>query len=595
MIDELTLHMEKIPILGDLVKVLKALLDTDGDGHLEFDDLFRLLSGQGILSFLLGPDGLIGSWLLPRIGLGQLTNAPLNMAADGGFDYLPAADGSPAAPGRWFRDPAVGRTKPGAATFIGNGTGNDVTDVPFVVEPGKDLDVEAYVSQSAAAGSGALMRLVMRHYQGGLEVGSSVIASTSGGWAGWKRLGGSWTVPAGVTLAAPSVEVLSALTGGQVWADDVTCSKPGLIPQEWVSELQAMWAKVLAAFGITGLDGLPGLDLLANAWKNLVSLLSISNLTELLTNPGSFDGSAIIQRFIEFVLWPFNMLGKIVGGKLLDAQAPQSMLDIIDRIWNGWANLGDMLDFDRPGGDVLDSISGILGVGLKAQTGVASAEARLRALESAGNTITDDFQRSSSSSLGGAWSAFSSAGAGSGSVGTDGSGNAVWKPSGTGNRTLVYRNSSSVTTDSAVVRAVLASSPPQTWPDDAYSYVCLSVASSEVSYVRLRIGGADLVLQAVVTGTVTNLGTVSMACKAGDTIEIQRGLTGGTSLHSYSVRVNGVEVLAVTDGGATAKSGSGFRGLGIGMETSARATIWPPFLTQWQPAGFAIVSLSEVL
>ncbi|MGV7904107.1 hypothetical protein PJN93_30310, partial [Mycobacterium kansasii] len=44
--------MEEIPILGDLVKVLKELLDTNGNGHLELEDLLGLLTGRGILDGL---------------------------------------------------------------------------------------------------------------------------------------------------------------------------------------------------------------------------------------------------------------------------------------------------------------------------------------------------------------------------------------------------------------------------------------------------------------------------------------------------------------------------------------------------------------
>lgn len=265
---------------------------------------------------------------------------------------------------------------------------------------------------------------------------------------------------------------------------------------------------------------------------------------------------------------------------------------VIDRIFNGWANLGELIDFDNPLGSVIDAIAGLLGISLGAQSNVSAVEARVRALESAGNTIMDDFARGSDTSLGSNYTV-RSFGGGAGSIGTDGRGNAVWRPSGFGNRTqMARRNDATLGVDGFLYRAVFASNPQSYLFDDAYTYLLARVNATGTSYLRLRLGYGTALLQAVVSDSVTNIGSsVSIPTNmAGRVLEWQGGRSGNTELRSFRVTLDGNQIINATDSGAVSALGSNNRGVGLGMETGNRLVFF-----QNIPAALAFYSVSEVL
>lgn len=509
--------------------------------------------------------GLIPSWLLPPTNIGRLTGDLPTLVPDGSFDAVPQGD--PA--GRWFRDATVGRTNPGALAIVGTGAADDIVPQPVGVAPGQKYRPSAWVSWTGGSGSAGSLQLTVIEFQAGVAINTVVIGSkTPSGTSGWVEIAADYTVPSGVDQAAVVPAVTAGFTGGTAYFDDVTGPSTGNIQIPWVQDLAGSLNGILRMFGLGALADLIGIT----------------------------DPSSVWTQIISAILWPLNMLGKVVDGKLIDLQAPQIVQDTIDGVWNGFANLGQYLDTGLVRSVVPDSIAGLLGMNLNNSSAIASAEAAIRALQSAGNTLTDDFARGSASTLGANYNTLTSTGGGAGSVGTDGNGNAAWKPSGSGNRTMIYRYTpAQITTDSGVLRCMLSSTPPVTSPDDAYTYVCGWVHSTAETYVRLRIGPSTVTLQAVVAGTVYTLKTWSVSLKSGDTVELQRGQTGNTQLHRYILRVNNAQIDNFTDATSRAVSGSGVRGMGVGMETSLRVTILSPFFTQWQPAGLAIVTLSEVL
>ena len=108
---------------------------------------------------------------------------------------------------------------------------------------------------------------------------------------------------------------------------------------------------------------------------------------------------------------------------------------------------------------VLDSIFGVFATGLDASTQASALSVRIRALESASNTISIDFTGASSSSLDGDW-AKSFSGGGGGAMGLDGKGSCVWKPSGAGSRIEIARyTAAALTVDNGAIETILSSSP----------------------------------------------------------------------------------------------------------------------------------------
>lgn len=270
-------------------------------------------------------------------------------------------------------------------------------------------------------------------------------------------------------------------------------------------------------------------------------------------------------------------------GNLLD-----NIQGIIDRIINAFQNFGEFIDNNLPIGGVLDTIFGLLDGILGNSSRTAAHDARIRALESAANTITLDFNGSSSSDPGPGFTVTSSGG-GSGSMGLNGKGALVWKPSGAGNRTQIARyTTSALSTNNCVLHWVLASSPQSYIFDDGYTYVCARM-NGVTSYVRVRSGYDSVRLQAVVSGSVTNIGgSWSGSPKAGDEFEWHIGDPGGANSRHHVLKRNGVTILDFTE--TTSVVGASNLHIGCGMETGNRLVI-----TQNIPAGLSVLTAAEVL
>lgn len=265
---------------------------------------------------------------------------------------------------------------------------------------------------------------------------------------------------------------------------------------------------------------------------------------------------------------------------------------IIDRIFNGWANLGELIDLDRTVDDVLDAITGLLGIGLGAKADTAAVEARVRALETSASTILDDFARGASSSLGSNYTVRNVSGGGAGSVGLDGSGNCVWVPSGAGNRTqYARRNDMLVPSYGFIYRMVMSSNPQSYIFDDAFTYFLARMNTTASTLVRLRLGWGTATVQAVVSDAVTNLSspvTITSAM-AGKTLEWTGGDPGNTNLRHFVVKLDNEPIIDVTDGAAVSAVGDAFRSVGIGMETGNRLVFF-----QNIPSGCAFYSVAEM-
>lgn len=273
-------------------------------------------------------------------------------------------------------------------------------------------------------------------------------------------------------------------------------------------------------------------------------------------------------------------------------QKAERILGIIDRIFNGWANLGQMIDSDNPVESVLDAITGLLGIGLNAQSNVSSVEARVRALESSASTIVEDFARASASSLGSNYTVRNVSGGGGGSIGLDGRGNGVWIPSGAGNRTqYARRNDMTVPSNGFVFRMVISSNPQSYIFDDAYTYFLARMNETASTLVRLRLGFGTAQLQAVVSDAVTNLGSAASitTSMAGKTLEWQGGDAGNTNLRHFTVKLDNAPIIDVTDVGNVSAVGDAFRSVGVGMETGNRLVFF-----QNIPCGCAFYSVSEM-
>lgn len=278
-------NVEKIPILGDLVKVLKELLDTNGNGHLELEDLLGLLTGRGILDGLaalfggnnglpfgdifaglqqmfggLTPGGkfdaaeLIGDLPMTIVNtlrglisavfdLGLLRITP-NMIFGGNSDNLLLASDFKAAESMvvgdgWFWDGVEGRTAPGSAKATASGNRLVQLSNLVRVEEGQKVDVAGWVKWSGVSASGDAFRVECQCYNGASTAASlpvGVISSPAAS-GGWQQINGQVTVPASVDGVRVRIAVEAAVTAGSVWWDDVTAVRVGTMPQNFITNL----------------------------------------------------------------------------------------------------------------------------------------------------------------------------------------------------------------------------------------------------------------------------------------------------------------------------------------------------------------------
>lgn len=275
---------------------------------------------------------------------------------------------------------------------------------------------------------------------------------------------------------------------------------------------------------------------------------------------------------------------------------------LIDGITGVWTGITDTVG--KAWTDAVEAISGIFGRANSAKLSADNANIgveKLRAQLSGGGW--DEFDYESANTLPSSLYEVSSSGPGAGYYGPQGTGYLEWKPSGGNTREIVYRRTdTSLSEDNGVVTVVWAWTPykvllgPQT-----YGYICgrMSLVSNN-TYVRARIGFDKAAIDAVVSGTATQIGsTANITTSNGDVFELWMGDTtpGDEHPRRFKLKQNGVTVLTVEDGapdgtGSVSEMGSGYRQCGIGCKVENYLVFFQnpaPTLAGWtwalQPTG----------
>lgn len=490
---------------------------------------------------------MLRSWV-PLVDLGSIGRFAPNLVLEN--DFSAAATIESGLKFTWDSSDGVGSPL-GCARIELDGTSNVlVGKTPIPVVKGQKLDVSVRVKRESVSASGPAVFLELLTFEGQTQKSVELLASLNpSGSAPFTVLTGErWTTPDGVDSVIPRLRTSEAGTAGVVKFDKVTVQKVQLLDMDFTENLRKRWENSAALMGVvdTDLDG--DVDF-TDVWNTLWS-----------------------------------------GGLKPLGWIPNVSQNTIDRIINAFDNLGALVDTNLGVEGVLDALFGIFNTGLTANNRVSAFEARLRSIESAANTILDGFDGAAAGNLGANWTVVQTSGGGGGSVGRDGKGNAVWRPSGAGNRTQILRYSgSALTVDCGFLQVQLSSTPQSYIFDDAYTYFCWRMNAAGDTYQRLRLGYDEIRLQKVVSGTVSNIGPAwSGSPKGGNVIDIAFGDPGGVNLGHLVVRRNEVTVLDVTDGSPV--TGSLYRSVGVGMETGNRLVI-----TQNIPAGLGVFMAAEVL
>lgn len=261
-----------------LALALEGIPDGGGGTGLEslFADLYEMLTGTGIdpigaLSklaefFKLELGGPIDLVRLPLLPLAHIRNIVTELLGDSFFDNpLTLAN---VADWDWFSGDSAG-TKPGVAQTVADGLTHTIYSDPVPVALGDSLNLLAKVKWLNLTTSGANpLRMFVSFYDeddtmigAPQQVGQIGSAGSSLGFATMSA--SEVAVPVGAAYAIQELTVTPAATGGTVRFGQGSVTKAGLLPQGYVSGLQAAitslwggitariqeWADLLDVFG----------------------------------------------------------------------------------------------------------------------------------------------------------------------------------------------------------------------------------------------------------------------------------------------------------------------------------------------------------
>jgi len=283
------------------------------------------------------------------------------------------------------------------------------------------------------------------------------------------------------------------------------------------------------------------------------------NLVQTLNDKTGIDLTGVV----EFMDW----LSDQVGLAMADFGAQwQALLDGIINVWlDTTESIGAFVE------NVIDTFNEAFGVvkGNVLTTANASI-ATYSSLATAAGGDYDEFDYSVAAALPGGTYAQITAGGGAGTYGPNGNGHLVWKIAGFSGRTVVYRRSdTTLGQDNGVVTSVWLTKIKNPLGADTYGYLCGRMANDgSNTYIRASIDNNQARIEAVVSGTVTQIGaTVNLTPSAGDVFRFYYGATSHS--RRFWLRQGSVTILTVEDGaadgtGAVSSLGSGFRSIGFG-------------------------------
>lgn len=211
--------------------------------------LLRKLTGGGVPSdpldalakfFRINLGAPITPGRLPLLPLSHISAVNPNLLTDGGFD-----DEATLAPfDDWDWDDTDGRTKPGCAYTVADGTTHTIYSNAIEVGETDTLDVEAWVDWIGLVTNGASpLTVAISAYRadrtliGGMPARVAQ-AGGAGNSATWQRLHfEEWPVPEDAEYVVLELTVAAWATAGIVRFDDALVRKTGTMPQSFVSGL----------------------------------------------------------------------------------------------------------------------------------------------------------------------------------------------------------------------------------------------------------------------------------------------------------------------------------------------------------------------
>jgi len=284
-----------------------------------------------------------------------------------------------------------------------------------------------------------------------------------------------------------------------------------------------------------------------------------------------------LSGVVEFIDWLSEQVGVAMSNF---GEMWQGLLDGIVNIWRDAA--------DAAGSVVADAVSALQKIFMLGQNAALTADnanigvQAIKAQLAGGGS--DEFDYANSDYLPSGTYAVLESGAGGGHYGPDGNGFFKWKESGGGAREVNYKRTDvTLGGDNSVVTVVWSAKPYDPIFSDAFGYINARMASSGWDRIRASIDNNSARIEAIVGGTVTQIGSVaSLTIKNGDVFEFYFGTS--TQSRRFWLKQNGTTVLDVEDTGAVSSMGAPYRKIGIGGRADNYLVFFqnpPPALAGW--------------
>ncbi|QJD50428.1 minor tail protein [Mycobacterium phage Chris] len=296
------------------------------------------LSGLAQLAKWAGDQlfGIIDPGRLPLLPLGHVSQASPNLLPNGAFTDVVAID-DPA--GKWTLDSTVGRTSPGSALTLADGTIHELLSVDLIpVAPGTKLDVEGWVKRSNVTGTNGSIYLGLTAYsdtKGATQATAApnrptvALMAAVSGTSDWVKLSGTYTVPAtGVASVRLRLAVTNGATVGSIWFDDLRLAKgTNLLHIDFVDGLGDELAGAWAAIEDT-LDRI-GKTLGLDKWQEFLNAAA-----------GGIGGTihSIIDRIVHL-----GLDGSFDASQLINVKNIPTLPNIVMEGINGIANIGESI------------------------------------------------------------------------------------------------------------------------------------------------------------------------------------------------------------------------------------------------------------
>ena len=416
---------EKIPSLTAIIHAITGIPGNLGDLVSWALNLLNLDSIIPAVNLL----GDIPKELLALIPATHIGSTQPNLVTDQAFASAAAVE----AGNGWSWDGTVNHASSagGSAKLVGDGGVKQLYSNTIDVSPNQSLSMTGNFKWTKPSNATPTILIAVRAYNGATVVGTytvaSVVATTgttgstgagtftlgNGSTAtpsdGWVTVVGSYTVPAGVTRLRMVLGATSATAGTTVWYDDVSIVKTQLISQSLVksltTDLQSLlpvtdWQNLLNTVAKTTGASLSDVQNVMNGFLNGTSTLN-----------GSRIGTGnIAATFVKELVDTWNSTYSAITGQTASSGALTNLSSSLSNFAASVAQNGSKLVGVQAATNTLTSQSNSV------TSRVTVLEAQVKDLQTKLATGTptppptpvivtafDDFERSSTATLGGNW------------------------------------------------------------------------------------------------------------------------------------------------------------------------------------------------